>query len=78
MVITRLWILSLVAELKIRTIFQPMKRKTKTNCTLSTPFFPALSKLQVIAMNSDWFIALFPPVVIGQSNYFAIGFSTVI
>ena len=29
-------------------------------------------------MNSDWFIALFAPVVIGRSNYFGIGFSTVI
>ena len=29
-------------------------------------------------MNSDWFTALFAPVVIGRSNYFDIGFSTVI
>ena len=27
---------------------------------------------------SDWFIVLFAPVVIGQSDYFGIGFSTVI
>ena len=31
-------------------------------------FSRALSKLQVIARNSDWFIALFAPVVIGRSN----------
>ena len=36
----------------------------------------ALSKLQVIARNCDWFIPLFVPVVIGRSNCF--GFSTVI
>ena len=38
-------------------------------------FSRALSKLQVIAGNSDWLIALFAPVVIGRSNYFVIGFS---
>ena len=32
-----------------------------------------LTKLQVIARNSDCFIALLAPVVIGQSNYFGIG-----
>ena len=41
-------------------------------------FSRALSKLQVIARNSDWFIALFVPVVIGRSYYFGTGFSTVI
>ena len=29
-----------------------------------------LSKLRVIAKNSDWFIVLFVPVVIGRNNYF--------
>ena len=38
----------------------------------------ALSKLQVIAGNSDWFIAPLAPAVIGRSNYVSIGFSTVI
>ena len=39
-----------------------------------------LGKLQVLARNSDWFIAQFVLVVIGQSNnyFFGIGFSTVI
>ena len=41
-------------------------------------FFRALSKLQVIARNSDWFIALFAPVVIGRSNNFGFGFTTII
>ena len=39
-------------------------------------FSRALSKLQVTARNSDWFIALFAPVVIGGSNCFGFGFST--
>ena len=30
------------------------------------------SNLQVIAANSDWFIARFSPVVIGHRNYFGI------
>ena len=40
----------------------------------------ALSKLQAIARNSDWFITLFTFVffVIAWSNYVSIGFSTVI
>ena len=41
--------------------------------------FPALlSKLQVVAEDSDWFIALFVPLVIGRSDYFGIGFSALI
>ena len=50
-------------------IFQPMgsKTKTKTNGTLKVRFSRALSKLQVIARNLDWFIALFDPIVIDRS-----------
>ena len=40
-------------------------------------FSRALSKLQVIVRNSDWLIVLVAPVVIGRSNNFGIGFSTV-
>ena len=39
--------------------------------------FRAFSKL-LVTRNSDCFIALFAPVVIGKSNYFGVGFSTVI
>ena len=39
-------------------------------------FSRPLSKLQVIARNSDWFIAMFAPVVIGRSNYFDSHFKT--
>ena len=41
-------------------------------------FSGASSELQVIARNCDWFIALPAPVVIGRSNCFGFGFSTVI
>ena len=55
---------------KFTPVFQPMRNKTKTNRTLHARFFLALSKLQIIARNSDWFIALFVSVAIGRSNYF--------
>ena len=63
---------------------QPMKSKTKTdNMEACACYFSfALSKFCLIARNSDWFITLFAPVVINQSNnnyyYFGISFSTVI
>ena len=59
-------------------VFQPMRSKAKTNLTMYAWFFRALSELHVIARNFDWFIALSAPVVIGRSNYFGFGFSTVI
>ena len=37
-------------------------------------FSCTLNKLQVTARNSDWFMVLFAPVVIGQSDYFGTGF----
>jgi len=61
---------------RLASVFQPMRSKTKTNCT--PDFSRALSELHVIARNCDWFIALFAPVVIGRSNCFGFGFSTVI
>ena len=57
--------------------FLLMTSKTKTNRTLYARFSRALGKLQAIARNSDWFIMLFTPVLVGRSNYFGIGFSTV-
>ena len=50
--------------------------KPKPIAPCTRDFSRALSKLQVIARNSDWFIALFAPVVVGHSYYFGIGFST--
>ena len=41
-------------------------------------FSRALSKLQVIAGNFEWFIVLFARVVIAWGNYFGSGFLTFI
>ena len=62
------WLKRLVA------VFQPTRSKAKTNRTLYTQFSQASSKLQVIARNCDWFIALSAPVLIGRSNCFGFGF----
>ena len=63
---------------RVAPVFQPMRIKTKTNPPRTRDFSRASSELQVIARNCDWFIALFVPVVIGRSNCFGFGFSTVI
>ena len=51
-------------------VFQPSGSKTKTNGILYARVCRALSGLRVFARNSDWFIALLAPAVIGRSNYF--------
>ena len=56
--------------------FNQWEAKAIAPCTRA--FSCALSYLQIIARNSDWFIALFAPVVIGQGNYVGIAFSAVI
>ena len=62
---------------KLAPLFQPMRSKTKTNCDLVARVFPRLaSVVHVFALNSDWFVALFVSVVIGQSIYFGFGFKT--
>ena len=63
---------------RLAPAFQPMRIETKTNRTMYADFSRALSELQVTAGNGDWFIALPAPVVIGRSNCFGFGFSTVI
>ena len=50
--------------------FQPMRSKTNTNRNLHGRIFPRF------ASYSDWSIALFVSVVIGQSNCFCLGFTT--
>ena len=60
-------------------VFQPMTSKTKTNRALYLRCFPRFEQVTGNGRNSDWFMALFAPAVIGQSsNYSGIGFSTVI
>ena len=60
---------------KLARVFQA-KPKPIARCTRN--FSRALSELQVIARKSDWFIALSAPAVIGRSNCFGFGFSTVV
>ena len=63
---------------RVAPVFQP-KRTTPKPIAPGTPDFSrASSELQIIARNCDWFIALSAPVVIGRSNRFGFGFSTVI
>ena len=55
-----------------------MRSKPKPIAPCTRDFSRASSKLQLIATNCDWFIAPFVPVMIGRSNCFGFGFSTVI
>ena len=71
--------LRLVIGLKdSRQFFNQLESKPKPIAPRTCDFSRALSELQVIARNCDWFIALPAPVVIGGSNCFGFGFSTVI
>ena len=61
---------------RLAQVFQPMRSKTKiAPCT--SDLSHTSSQLHVIAGNCDWFIVLPAPVVIGRSNCFGFGFSTV-
>ena len=63
---------------RLAPVFQPMRIKTKPIAPWKRDFSRALSELQIIGRNCDWFILLPAPVVIGRSNCFGFGFSTVI
>jgi len=78
-VITWLRLLRLVIGLKdSRQFFNQWRAKPKPIAPCTRDSFRALSELQIIARNCDWFIALFAPVVIGRSDCYGFGFSTVI
>ena len=62
----------------VARVFSQLDAKPKPIAPRARDFSRALSNLQVIARNCDWFIALFAPVVIGRSNNFGFGFSTVV
>ena len=69
-----------MTDLKIsRPLFNQTEEKPKPiePWPCARDFSRALSKLRVSARNSDWFLAVFALVVVGRSNYFGIGFSTV-
>ena len=55
---------------RLAPLFQSMRIKTKPNRAMHASFFQRFERVQVIARNCDWFIALFAPVVIGRSNCF--------
>ena len=78
-VITWLRLLRLVIGLKdSRQFFNQWESKSKPIALCTRHFSRAPSELQVIiARSCDWFIALTAPVVIGRSNCFGLGFSTV-
>ena len=62
---------------RLAPAFQAMSKPkpiAPSTCDISR----ASGELQVIARNCDWFMELFVPVVIGRSNCFGFGFSTVI
>ena len=63
---------------RLASVFQPIYAKPKPTAPCTRDFSCASSELHVIARNCDWFIALSAPVVIGRSNCFGFGFSTVI
>ena len=70
---------SLVIGLKIsRQYFNQREEKPNPIAAYKHDIYHPLSKLQVIGRNSDWCISLFALVLIGRSDYFGIGFSTVI
>ena len=56
--------------------FNQWGAKPKPIATCTRAFSRALRLLHVIASYSDWFITLFTSVVIGQSNNFSFGFTT--
>ena len=61
-----------------RQFFNQLESKSKPIAPCTRDFSRASSELQVIARNCNWFITLPAPVVIGRSNCFGFGFSTVI
>jgi len=64
---------------KLAPLSQPIRRKTKTNRDLLARVFPHLAPIAcLLDLISDWFILCFVPVVIGQSNCFGFGFTTLI
>ena len=55
--------------------FHPIRSKTKANCDALARFSRALRQPHVITSSYDWFV-LSVCYVIGQSNYFGFGFTT--
>mgnify|MGYP000506604983 CR=1 FL=1 len=54
-------------------VLQPAPSKPQS-FLVKCNFSHALNKLRVTAMNFDWLIPLFAPVMTGRSNYFGFSF----
>ena len=63
---------------KTRATFSTNGNPNQNQSCFGRTRFPALAwrQLHVFASNSDWLVVLFTSVVIGQSNYFGFGFTT--
>ena len=59
-----------------RQFFNQSKLKPKPIVTRACTFSRALCWLRVITSSFDWFTGLSPSFLIGQSNYFGFGFTT--
>ena len=61
--------IAIVIGLKIlRQLFSQWEPTQNQTAACTRDFSRALNKLQIIARNSDWLIALLTPVVIGPSE----------
>ena len=67
---------SVIGSKVLAPFFQPIRRETKTNRGSRVPISRALCRLRVITSSFDWFTGLSPSFLIGQSNYFGFGFTT--
>ena len=68
--------LSYYGFVKMAALCQPMRSKSKPIVCWSHAFSRAWRYLHAFASSSDWFIALFTSVVIGQSNCLGLRFTT--
>ena len=55
---------------------QPIRSETKTNRGSRVHIFPPFVSARVITSSFDWFTGLSSSFLIGQSNYFGFGFTT--
>ena len=59
-----------------RHFFNQSEVKPKPIVARACTFSRALCRLRVITSSFDWFTGLSPSFLIGQSNYFGFGFTT--
>ena len=72
-----LWLLHSVIGSKLsRHFLNQSKVKQKPTVACACTFSRALCRLRVITSSFDWLTGLSPTFLIGQSNYFGFGFTT--